>query len=63
MVKNVLLFYLDFNKEFKIRTDARNIQSVAVISQNGIPIAFYSGNLTDSHTRYTVTEKELLIYM
>ena len=37
-----LLTYPDFNKTFKIHTDARNYQLGAVISQKFKPIPFYS---------------------
>ena len=42
------------------RSHLLQIQLVAVISQDGKPIAFYRRKLTGPQTRYTVTEKELL---
>ena len=47
-------------KKIKIHNDARKFQLGAVIWQKGKMIAFYGRKLTDSHKRYTVTEKELL---
>ena len=61
MDRNNLLAYLDFNKEFKIRTDDSNFQLGAVISHKFKPFDFYSIKITDSHKRYSVSEKELLI--
>ena len=55
-----LLAYPDFDEEFHIHTDASHTQLGAVISQNKKPIAFYSRKLSDSQTRYTTTERELL---
>jgi RNase H-like domain found in reverse transcriptase len=55
------LAYPDFNKPFKIHTDASHYQLGAVISQEGKkPIAFYSRKLNPAQTRYTTTERELL---
>ena len=46
--KEILLAYPDFNKPFDIHTDASHTQLGAVISQNGVPIAFYSRKLNDA---------------
>ena len=59
--KETLLRYPDFSKEFKIHTDASQLQIGVVIAQEGKPIAFYSRRLTDCQTRYTTTERELLV--
>ena len=58
--KGTLLAYPDFNKPFDIHTDASHTQLGAAISQNGVPIAFYSRKLNAAQTRYTTTERELL---
>ena len=58
--REVLLSYPAFTTPFEIHTDASNVQLGAVISQNGLPIAFYSRKLTPAQTRYTTTEHELL---
>ena len=55
-----LLTYPNFNVTFKIHTNDSALQLGAAISQKGKPIAFYSGKLTDTQQRYTVTKRELL---
>ena len=57
---NTLLNYKDYNKIFKIHTDASAFQLGADICQKGKPIAIISINLTDAQLQYTVTERELL---
>ena len=44
-----------------IHTYASNLQLGAVISQTGKPLAFYIKKLNPYQTRYTTTEKELLV--
>ena len=61
MAYNTLLDYPDFNKKLHIYTYDRNLQLGEVIIQGGRPIEFYSRKLTNPQTRYTMTEKELLI--
>ena len=58
--KEVLLTYPDFNKLFDIHTDASDTQLVAVISQDNMPITFYSRKLNSTQRNYTTTERELL---
>jgi hypothetical protein len=58
--REVMLAFPDFSKEFVIHTDASHHQLGSVISQNDKPIAFYSRKLSDTQTRYTTTERELL---
>ena len=60
IARETILAYPDFNKPFDIHTDASKVQLGAVISQENRPIAFYSWKLTDTQTRYTTTERELL---
>ena len=60
IAREVMLAYPDFNAPFEIHTDASHYQLGAVISQKGIPIAFYSRKLNPAQTRYTTTERELL---
>ena len=60
MARDTLLTYLDFNEDFYIHTDARNLKLRAVILQKGKPINFYSRKHTEPQQRYTVTERELL---
>ena len=58
--RDTLLIYSDFYERFDIHEDTSDFQLEAVISQNDKPIAFYSRELTQSKSRYTVTENELL---
>jgi len=58
--RDTLLAYPNFDEEFVIHTDASKYALGGVISQKGMPIAFYSQKLTDAQTRYTTTERELL---
>ena len=60
MARETILAYPDFNLPFEIHTDASKLQLGACISQAGKPIAFYSRKLSDTQTRYTTTERELL---
>ena len=58
--REVMLAFPDFSKEFIVHTDASKYQLGSVISQNNKPIAFYSRKLSDTQTRYTTAERELL---
>ena len=58
--KETLLVYPNYNETFQIHTDASHRQMGAVISQKGMPIAFWSKKLKDAQVRYTTTERELL---
>ena len=58
MAHDTLLTY--FKEEFKINTNASDLQLGAVISQKGKSIAFYSRKLTNTQIRYTVTQREML---
>ena len=53
---NTLLTYPYYNETFKVYTNAISFQLVAVISQKGKPIDFYSRKLTDAQQLYAVTE-------
>ena len=61
--RETLLSYPNFNKPFKIYTDASKLQLGSVISQKGEPIAFYSRKLNPAQVNYTTTELELLSIM
>ena len=56
VARDNLLIYPDFNKAFKMYTDASAFQLGAFISQKVKPISLYSIKLTDYHQMYTVTE-------
>jgi len=60
IAKEVVLAYPDFSKPFEIYTDASTLQLGAVITQDNRPIAFFSRKLSETQTKYTVTEIELL---
>ena len=60
IAKETLLIYPNFNKRFDVHTDASDKQLGAVISQKGLPIAFYSRKLNPAQKNYTTTERELL---
>ena len=60
---NNLLAYLYFNEEFKVHTDASDLQLGAVIIHKCKHIAFYGRKITDAPKNYTATEKELLIIL
>ena len=59
MAHDTLLNYPDFI-EFNIHSNARKFQLGEVIIQKDKSIALYSIKLTDTHKRYTVTEKGLI---
>ena len=61
MARDTLLTYPYFNQTFKINTDSSAFQLGVVISQKGNPIDFCSIKLTNTHQKYAVTERELLI--
>ena len=50
---DILLTYPDFKETFKIHTDARAFQIVAVIRQKVKPISFYIRKLTDAQQQFT----------
>ena len=57
MAHKTLLSYPDFNNQFVINMDARNLLLGAVIIQKGRTIEFYISKLTDPQTSYTVMGK------
>ena len=60
LIKEAMLNYPDFTKPFHIHSDASDLQLGAVISQNGMPLAYYTRKLNSAQQNYTVGEKELL---
>ena len=55
-----ILKYPDFDKEFKLCTDASKYALGAVLLQEDHPIAFASRTLNNHEINYSTTEKELL---
>ncbi len=60
IAKEIVLAYLDFMRPFEIYTDASTIQLGAVISQDNRPIRFFSRELSEAQTKYSVTKTKLL---
>ena len=50
----------DFNQRFQIVADASGFGIGAIFLQAGRPISYYSRKLSDSETRYSTSDKELL---
>lgn len=55
-----ILKYPEFNKKFKLATDASQFAIGAVLQQEGHPICFASRTLNEHERNYSTTEKELL---
>ena len=60
ITNDVMLSFPDFNRPFKIQTDASDFQLGSVIMQGRKPIAFYSRKLNKAQRNYTVGEREML---
>jgi hypothetical protein len=60
IAREVVLVYPDYSKVFKIYTNALRKQLGAVITQENRPIAFFSGKLSTTQRKYSVTKIELL---
>lgn len=55
-----ILVYPDFEKPFKLTTDASNVAIGSVLSQGNRPVAYYSRTLNSAEKNYSTIEKELL---
>lgn len=59
-----VLQYPDFDREFILTTDARNVAIGSVLSQGTLgkdkPVSFASRTLTDTELNYSTVEKEML---
>ena len=62
MTCDVLLSNPDFTKGFDLHTDASDLQTGGVMSQEGKPLGFFSKKFSSALMNYTVTEKENFIY-
>ena len=58
--KDVLLRFPKHDEIFHIYTDASNYQLGAIITQNNLPVAFFSKKLTPTQRRYSTIEQEML---
>lgn len=55
-----ILKYPNFNRRFKLITDASNFALGAVLTQDGHPVCYASRTLNDHEKNYSTIEKELL---
>ncbi len=53
MAANALAAYPDYNKQFKVYSDACDFQLGACIIQEGRPVAYFLQKLTKSQQYYT----------
>jgi hypothetical protein len=60
VIRDALLSYPDFSREFHVYADASDYQLGAVILQDGKPIAYYTRKLNKAQSKYSTGEKELL---
>jgi hypothetical protein len=60
IAKETVLAYPDFSNPFEIYTDASSMQSEAMITQDNMPIVFFSRKLSKMQQKYSVMEIELL---
>jgi hypothetical protein len=60
VLRETMLAYPDFNKEFHIHTDASDYQLGGVIMQDNKPLAFYTRKMNSAQAKYTTGEQELL---
>lgn len=64
LTNDPILQYPDFDQEFILTTDASDVALGAVLSQGSVgsdkPVAYASRTLSDTETRYSTIEKELL---
>ena len=60
LADQVTLAFPDFSKPFHLYSDASDIQLVATLVQEGLPLGFYTRKLNLAQQNYTVSERELL---
>ena len=53
-----MLALLDFNKVFQVDYDVSGSAIVAVLSQEGKPIAYFSKKLNDAKKKYSIYDQE-----
>jgi hypothetical protein len=59
LVKALVLKLLDFDKDFKIHSDASDFIIGRVLMQEGRPVAFESKELSETEQRWPTHEKEM----
>ena len=60
MARDVVLAYPDYSQGYEIYTDSFKFQLGALITQNDMPLAFFSCKLNRAHQKYSMTKQELL---
>lgn len=60
LINPPILRYPNFNRKFKLITDASNYALGAVLTQDGHPVCYASRTLNDHEKNYSTIEKELL---
>ena len=60
LTESPILAYYDRKSELIIKCDASQFRIGAALMQNGKPLAYASRALTDTESRYTIIEKEML---
>jgi hypothetical protein len=57
-----ILVLLDFGKTFQVICDATGVAIGAVLSQDNIPIAYFSDNLNEAKKKYATYDKEFYVH-
>ena len=60
LAKETMWSFSIFDGLFNVQTDTSDYQLGVVLSQEKKPVVLFSRKLTDTHKRYTTTEKDLL---
>ena len=53
IAEDVMLAFPDYNQTFHVHTDTSKFQTGGVVSQNKIPVAFFSIKLNKAQLKYT----------
>ena len=60
IAKDIVWAYPDYSQGFEIYTDSSKFQLGAIITQNNLPLAFFSHKLNTAQQKYSMTKQELL---
>ena len=63
ITKKPILVLPDFSKPFQVKCDASGEALGGVLSQEDIPITYFSENLNDSKKKYSSYDKEFYAVM